>query len=110
MPAYAGIHDLSGGAMEKIGWVYIITNHPNGTLYIGVTSDLIRRISQHRAGEFEGFSNQHNLKRLVYFERHDDILAAIAREKAMKAWQRAWKVRLIMTGNPEWNDLYDGIV
>ncbi len=92
--------------MEKGGWVYIITNQPNGTLYIGVTSGLIRRISQHRTGEFDGFSKQHNLKRLVYFERHDDILAAIAREKAMKAW----KVRLIMTGNPEWNDLYESIV
>jgi putative endonuclease len=110
MPAYAGIHDFCGCAMEKGGWVYIISNQPNGTLYTGVTSDLVRRISQHRIGEFDGFSKTHNLERLVYFERHDEILAAIAREKAMKAWKRAWKVRLIMAGNPDWDDLYEGIL
>ncbi len=79
-------------------------------LYIGVTSDLIRRVSEHRAGEVEGFTKRYGLKLLVYFERHDDILSAIAREKAMKAWKRAWKVRLIMKENPEWDDLYSGIL
>jgi putative endonuclease len=87
-----------------------MTNKPNGMLYIGVTSDLIRRVSEHRAGEVEGFTKRYGLKLLVYFERHDDILSAIAREKAMKAWKRAWKVRLIMKENPEWDDLYSGIL
>ena len=64
--------------MEQSGWVYILTNRPNGTLYIGVTSDLVQRMAQHRDGTFEGFTKQYGLKQLVYFERHDDIAAAIA--------------------------------
>jgi putative endonuclease len=95
---------------EKGGWVYILTNKPNGILYIGVTADLIRRVGQHRAGEVEGFTKRYGLKVLVYFKRHDDILSAIAREKAMKAWKRAWKVRMIMKENPAWEDLYLGII
>jgi putative endonuclease len=95
---------------QKGGRVYILTNRPNGTLYIGVTSDIIRRISQHRAGDIEGFTQWHGLKILVYFERYEDIVTAIAREKAMKEWKRAWKVRLIVSGNPGWNDLYEGIL
>jgi putative endonuclease len=96
--------------MEKGGWVYILTNQANGILYIGVTSDLIRRVGDHRAGNIDGFTKKYGLKRLVYFERHDDISSAIAREKAMKAWKRAWKVRLIIAGNPAWDDLYPGIL
>ncbi len=95
---------------EKGGWVYIVTNRPNGIIYIGVTSDLVARITQHRAGEIVGFTQKYGLKMLVYFERHDEILAAIAREKAMKAWQRAWKVRLIIRDNPGWDDLYPTIL
>jgi putative endonuclease len=95
---------------EKGGWVYILTNRPNGVLYIGVTSDLIRRISQHRADDIAGFTQKHGLKRLVYFERHDDIVFAIARESALKKWPRRWKVQLIMKDNFDWNDLYDGIL
>ncbi len=95
---------------EKIGWVYIMTNRPNGILYTGVTSDLVKRVSEHRAGEITGFTQKHGLKLLVYFEPHDDIVAAITREKQVKEWQRGWKVRLIVAGNPEWNDLYDGIL
>ncbi len=88
------------------GWVYIITNRPNGTLYLGVTSDLARRIGEHREGVAEGFSKRHGLKRLVWIERHEDIRTAIQREKTMKHWPRAWKVRLILAANPAWEDLY----
>ena len=88
------------------GWVYIMTNRTNGTLYLGVTSDLVRRVWEHRAGVVEGFSKRYGLKRLVWSERHDDIRVAIQREKTMKHWPRAWKVRLILSANPERDDLY----
>ncbi len=89
------------------GWGYIVTNRPNGILYLGVTSDLARRALEHREGVVEGFSKRYGLKRLVWFERHDDIRTAIQREKTMKHWPRAWKVRLILSGNPAWDDLYE---
>jgi putative endonuclease len=95
---------------EICGWVYIITNRPNGVLYVGVTFDLIRRISEHRAGEIMGFTRDHGLKRLVYFERHEEIVRAIGREKAIKKWPRRWKVQLITKDNFEWDDLYEGIL
>jgi len=87
-----------------------MTNKPNGTLYVGVTSDLIGRVYQHREGVVDGFTKQYSLKRLIYFEQFDDIRAAIQREKTMKHWPRAWKVRLIHTSNPEWNDLYPTLI
>jgi putative endonuclease len=92
------------------GWVYIVTNRPNGILYVGVTSDLARRAWEHRDSVVEGFTKRYGLKRLVYAERHDDIRAAIQRERNLKHWPRAWKVRLILTDNPDWNDLYDQLV
>jgi len=95
---------------EKGGWVYIITNQPNGVLYVGVTSNLIKRVSTHIAGEAPGFTQKYGLKRLVYFERHDDIRSAIAREKAMKKWPRRWKVQLITKDNLDWNDLFESIL
>jgi putative endonuclease len=88
-------------------YVYILTNEPNGILYIGVTSNLPKRMFEHRNGVFEGFSKQHELKRLVYCERYDLIEDAIAREKQLKKWKRAWKVRLILETNPLWEDLYE---
>ena len=91
----------------KGGWVYIMTNRPNGTLYIGVTSDLGRRIWEHREGLIEGFTKRYGLTRLVYIDRHDEILAAIQREKTMKRWPRAWKVRTIHADNPNWEDLFE---
>jgi putative endonuclease len=91
------------------GWVYIMTNRPNGVLYVGVTSDLVRRVWEHREGAIDGFTKRHGLKRLVYFERHEDIQAAIQREKNMKHWSRAWKVGLVIAGNSEWRDLFDDI-
>jgi putative endonuclease len=92
------------------GWVYIMTNRPNGTLYTGVTSDLPRRIWEHRNGVLEGFTKRYKLNRLVYAERHEDIRLAIQREKTLKTWPRAWKVRLVTASNPEWEDLYNQIV
>ncbi|WP_454917520.1 GIY-YIG nuclease family protein [Xanthobacter sediminis] len=92
------------------GWVYTLTNGPNGTLYVGVTSDLVRRIWEHRPGIVEGFTSRYGLKRLVYFEQHAEISMAIRREKALKHWPRAWKVRPILDQNREWRDLYDDIV
>ena len=89
------------------GWVYIVTNRPNGTLYVGVTSDLARRLWEHREGVADGFTKKYGLKCLVWAERHDDIQSAIQREHNLKHWPRAWKIQLILAGNPGWNDLYD---
>ena len=91
------------------GWVYILTNKPNGTLYIGVTSKIGERIAQHRSKAVAGFTRDHGLERLVYLEAHDRIEDAIAREKALKHWRRAWKVRLIQSVNPDWRDLANDI-
>ncbi len=89
------------------GWVYIMTNRPNGTLYVGVTSDLAKRAWEHREGVAEGFTKRYGLKRLVYAEHHEDIRAAIQREQNLKHCSRAWKVALILRENPSWDDLYD---
>lgn len=91
----------------KGGWVYIMTNRPDGTLYVGITSDLARWVFEHREGVFGGFTKTYGLKRLVYAERHDDIESAIQREKNIKHWKRSWKVQLIHSINPDWEDLYD---
>ena len=93
----------------KGGWVYIMTNRPFGTLYIGVTSNLAARVWQHRKGTGSDFCRKHGLGRLVYAEQHGEIADAIAREKAMKAWKRNWKLRQIMELNPEWDDLFDRV-
>ncbi len=87
------------------GWVYIVTNRPNGTLYVGVTSDFARRAWEHREGAVDGFTQRYRLKRLVWAERHEDIRGAIQREKNLKHWPRAWKVHLIVAENPDWSDL-----
>ena len=89
------------------GWVYILTNRPNGILYIGVTDNLPRRIWEHREGVVDGFTKQYGLKRLVYFEQYDDIRTARQRERNLKHYSRAWKVRLILLDNPDWTDLYE---
>jgi putative endonuclease len=85
--------------------VYILASRRNGTLYIGVTRDLVRRIEQHKALAVPGFTRQHAVTLLVYIERYPMIAEAIAREKQLKAWNRAWKLRLIEKSNPEWLDL-----
>jgi len=92
------------------GWVTIMTNRSNGTLYIGVTSDLIRRAREHRERVESSFVRRYDLTRLVYFEHHEDIRDAIQRETSLKRWPRAWKVRLLASGNPEWNDLYPSLL
>jgi putative endonuclease len=89
------------------GWVYIMTNRPNGVLYTGVTADIARRAYEHREGIVPGFTKRYGLKRLVYMEHHETIAAAIQRESNIKHWPRAWKARLILDGNPEWLDLYE---
>jgi putative endonuclease len=90
-------------------WVYIMTNRPNGTLYTGVTSNLMRRAYEHREGLLPGFTKHYGLTRLVYAERHDTIVGAIQRERNMKHWPRKWKVRLILDANPARRDLYDAL-
>ena len=102
------IHAVQHARM-KGGWVYIVTNRPNGILYTGVTADLARRIYQHRAGETAGFTERFGLKRLVYYEFHEDIVAAIQREKNIKHWPRSWKARLIIEFNEPWRDLYEDL-
>jgi putative endonuclease len=87
------------------GHVYILASRKHGTLYIGVTSDLPKRIYEHRIGAVRGFTRRYGVKRLVYVETFDDIEAAIIREKRMKEWQRDWKIQLIERDNPDWNDL-----
>ena len=92
---------------QKIPCVYIIGSQPDGILYIGVTSDLYKRMSQHTQELYEGFSKRLGVKDLLYSEIHETMDAAILREKCLKEWQRAWKVRLIRGFNPEWRNLYD---
>ncbi len=91
----------------RVGCVYIVTNRPNGILYTGVTSNIARRAYEHRESLIEGFTKRYGLTRLVYFEFHDSVTAAIQREHNIKHWSRAWKVKLILANNPEWADLYE---
>ncbi len=90
-------------------YVYIMASKRNGTLYVGVTNDLVRRVYEHREGQADGFTKKYGVKALVYFEPHDDIALALQREKNIKRWRRAWKIDLIERGNLRWNDLYDAI-
>ncbi len=87
--------------------VYIMASKRNGTLYLGVTGNLPQRAHQHREGLIEGFSQKYGCKHLVWFEQHQEMTAAIAREKDIKKWRRAWKLALIEKANPQWRDLYD---
>ena len=91
------------------GYVYFLTNRPNGILYVGVTNDRVRRVFEHRSGFVDGFTKRYGLKRLVYFEGFDDIRDAIQREHNIKHWSRAWKGRKIVAMNPDWDDLFETI-
>jgi len=91
------------------GWVYIVTNKPNGTLYVGVTADIQRRAWEHREGLVGGFSKRYGLKRLVYAEHHPQIELAIQREKTIKHWPRQWKINIVHALNPSWDDLYENL-
>ncbi|WP_298304309.1 GIY-YIG nuclease family protein [uncultured Erythrobacter sp.] len=93
--------------MERGGFVYIMASRRNGTIYIGVTSDLPKRAWEHREGKVEGFTKKYGCKMLVWFEQHNTIEAAITREKQMKEWKRAWKLRVIEEKNPNWDDLFE---
>jgi putative endonuclease len=90
--------------------VYILASRRNGTLYTGVTSDLLKRIWEHRSGLAEGFTKRYGVHRLVYFEIHDYLTEGIRREKQIKKWRRAWKIDLIERTNPQWHDLWPTIV
>ncbi|MDO7844519.1 GIY-YIG nuclease family protein [Sphingomonas immobilis] len=96
--------------MEKPGFVYIMASRRNGTIYLGATSDLAKRAHEHRTGAIDGFTKQYGCTLLVWYEACDSIEAARVRERQMKAWKRAWKVREIEGLNPEWADLYDTVL
>ncbi|MFO8009239.1 MAG: GIY-YIG nuclease family protein [Dehalococcoidia bacterium] len=91
-------------------YVYILSSKRNGTLYIGVTNDLIRRVYEHRNGNVAGFTRDYGVNRLVHYEKCGDVREAITREKQLKNWRRRWKVDLIQQENPDWKDLYDDII
>jgi putative endonuclease len=91
-------------------WVYILASKPGGTLYTGVTNNLVRRAFEHRQGLVRGFTKRYGVKTLVYFEQHDTASVAIQREKNIKHWSREWKIDLIVGLNPTWRDLYDEII
>ena len=88
-------------------WVYIMASRINGTLYVGMTTDILQRISDHKNEVKPGFTSKYSVKRLVWFEPHDNVIEAIAQEKRLKNWRRSWKIQLIEKANPDWNDLYD---
>lgn len=90
-------------------YVYLMASRKNGTLYLGVTNNLVRRIYEHKSKAVPGFTTRYNIDRLVWFECYDDPINAIAREKELKKWRRNWKIRLIEEANPNWTDLYDSI-
>jgi putative endonuclease len=91
-------------------YVYIMASKRNGTLYIGVTSDLIKRVYEHKNDLVDGFTKKYGVHSLVYYEHTEDIKSAIEREKRLKTWNRQWKLRLIEEVNPEWKDLYEGLI
>ena len=91
-------------------YVYILSSKRNGTLYTGITSNLVKRVYEHKNGLVEGFTKKYGVDKLVYFERHEDAESAIKREKRLKEWKRKWKLDLIEKENPLWTDLYDSII
>ncbi len=95
--------------MNEAAYVYILASQPYGTLYVGVTSDLVKRIWEHKNGFVDGFTKEYGIKRLVWYEQHASIVEAIAREKRIKRWHRDWKVNLVQAMNPLWDDLYEQI-
>jgi putative endonuclease len=96
--------------MDKPSYVYMLASQRYGTLYLGVTADLVRPVYEHREAFVAGFTKEYEVKRLVWYEIHTDIVAAITREKQLKKWNRAWKIELVQQRNPHWRDLFDEIV
>ena len=112
MPAEAGIHGvatLDGADTMKSPCVYIMASKRNGTLYIGVTSDVVRRAWEYKSDAIDGFTKKYGVHLLVYYEMHASMPDAILREKRMKRWNRAWKIELIERSNPQWRDLYEDL-
>ncbi len=95
---------------ERRPCVYILASRRNGTLYVGVTRDLARRVWEHRVGEVDGFARDYHVEKLVYAEFHETMPEAILREKQIKKWRRAWKLEMIERHNPQWRDLYDDLL
>jgi putative endonuclease len=110
IPAKAGIQRMKGNAVSKQPAVYIMASNRNGTLYIGVTSDLVKRIWEHKNNMVEGFTKRYGVHHLVWYELHGSMESAIQREKRLKDWKRVWKLQLIERTNPDWQDLYQMIV
>jgi putative endonuclease len=108
IPAQAGIQG-ENHTMDKQFCVYMLASKRNGTLYVGVTSNLPQRVWQHKNKQVEGFTKRYEVDKLVYYEVHRNAESAMTREKRIKKWRRAWKIRLIEETNPEWEDLYNGI-
>lgn len=96
--------------MKREPYVYILTNKRNGTLYVGVTSDLPRRVWEHKIKAVKGFTRKYGIDKLVWYESHDSIMGAIEREKAIKKWRRYWKLKIIEEMNPDWRDLFEDLV
>ncbi|MDY6903397.1 MAG: GIY-YIG nuclease family protein [Thermodesulfobacteriota bacterium] len=95
--------------MERLPAVYMMASQKNGTLYVGVTSNLVKRVWEHQNGVAEGFTWRYDVHRLVWYEVHSTMMSAIAREKQLKNWRRAWKIALIERENPDWADLYEKV-
>jgi putative endonuclease len=102
--------EISDMPMNKQPAVYILANKKNGTLYVGVTSGLVKRVWEHKNKVVKGFTERYGIHQLVWYELHDTMESAIERENALKNWKRAWKLELIEKTNPNWNDLYESIV
>jgi putative endonuclease len=100
----------SSDSMSKQPAVYILASKRNGTLYVGVTSDLKKRVWEHKNDLVEGFTKRYGVHQLVYYELHGEIVPAIRREKQIKKWNRSWKLELIERQNPDWGDLWDGVI
>lgn len=94
----------------KAGYVYVLASRKDGAIYVGVTSDLIRRVHEHKHSLIKGHTSKYNIKRLVYYEAYDDIETAISREKRIKKYTRQWKINLIEEQNPQWEDLYESLL
>ncbi len=113
MPAEAGIHNDGSIGVSRASMrpcVYIMASKRNGTLYIGVTNDVVRRVWEHKNNAVDGFTKKYGVHMLVYYELHETMPDAILREKQMKRWNRAWKIELIQGSNPEWRDVYQDII
>ena len=95
---------------KKLPCVYLLASKRNGTLYVGVTSDLVKRVWEHKDDLVEGFTSKYSVHLLVYYEMHEDMLGAITREKQIKKWDRSWKLKLVERNNPEWKDLWPEVI